>query len=93
MFTWVPKPHSVTLVITQCRLSFDPYEQVRDWYHTQPVGLMNYLPGFPSWRIGPLRFSVYAALELPPLSSLEGTNSSGLFKIAIITQTSYKLSW
>jgi hypothetical protein len=93
MFTRVPKPHSVTLVITQCRLSSDPYEQVRDWYHTQPVGLMSRLPGFPSWNIGPLGFSIYTTLDLPPLSSLEGSNPSGHDKIAVITQTSYTLSW
>ena len=92
LLTVLHKPDSVILVVTQCLLSSDPYEQVRDWYHTQAIGPTGQVPGFPAWTWGPIRFSVYATLELPPLAQLEGSASTRGSRAAVMTQTSYTLS-
>jgi hypothetical protein len=92
-FTLFQKPRSITFIHTQCIVSSDPYEQVRNWYHTEPLGLMSRLPGFPMWRMGPFGFSIYSTLDLPtPFQFEEFTQSTGI-KIIVITGTSYSFSW
>jgi hypothetical protein len=70
-FTFFNKPGSFTIVITQCLFSTDPYEQVRDWYHSNPTSIMSFIRDFPAWGIGPIHISVSATLDLPPRPQTE----------------------
>ncbi len=90
LLTLLRKHRSVVVVVTQCLLSTDPRERVRDWYHTEPIGPIRRVSGFPAWSWARIRFSVYATLGLPPAEHLGGSAASD---VAVMTQTSYALSW
>ena len=91
--THLRKSHSFTIIRTECRVSSEPYDQVREWYHTEPIGVMSLLPGFPNWQVGSIRFSIYETLDIPPTARITEFSSDRTGQIVVVTRTFYSFSW